>query len=945
MVTDLTSLQTLAMLIFTTVKQWSRRKDDLMDSMKKLAIRNINDAVKNDSLIIFVGAGVSANSGLPKWSELIDEFKSDLKLGKDESNYLKIAQYYYDEVGKQKYFQKITSIFQPHINARPNKIHDQIFRITPRHIITTNYDSLLESKMNSTISKYEVIKKDMDIPYSKAGHYLIKMHGDLKEKNIVLKEDDYLDYENNFYMISTLIKALIMNNTVLFIGYSLNDSTFNSIFRMIQKGFKGNAQKAYFFSVDKQNTAEIEYYKKKGIQVIISEKQSGGEKQRDAGRCTVDFLKQINSDTTLKPTTSEQLWNNISFLDELSFIDTNNVAKYTGLTLFPSTKLNWSSREADSLNIVQNKDITEFLETKTLFNKFEDFNRTRKYQFKQNPVLSEGYKLYMENRYEDAKKYFREIANKAFIQQDYWNYLIAEFNVKNIYLFQEDNHSSLNSNNDIDDLDKVVTSLSSNGDTQTRKSCIFFRDEIKHWGFINKQAFKINNLLDKLRYERVNYQSGGLNINSNLQNAQIEFRSLMAFIKANCICVFQYEEFKEVVNRYFECLLIAYDNSNYHPNRIGELNTASSIINNLSLNDVKDIVPYLNIDNAQTLMKSYKLSKIRVEKDAIDYLLSTISTLSKKIQKGINLSDFNLLINYISFLSMVKLDDINVIIPLLSNYPIIVGSFSPLGRMLTILVSGKNLIKVTNYEKLIKIIDSHLNKIIKKSLIESFNDNFRLYALLMQKLTDNNSKQLFIRADSLGEKLSWINNNSNKLTKIVDYKYLLYYLYQYFDQDLKKLVDQILVKYEKLDCSKLDLHFIETLVMGKVYTFDSKKKMILNFEIKNVNKKPEQTILYPDPRKQAISDLFRLIQQGYFTLNEIKEKLNLQTIRGTFPEVDWTLLNDHSEQVILKLVKGYTFSLARKKFGTSEEKKKYFDDWLLKQGRENKIKYFDKNPE
>lgn len=916
-----------------------------MNSMKSLAIQNINNAIKDDSLIIFVGAGVSANSGLPKWSDLISEFKGDLNLREDKNNYLKIAQYYYDTVGKQKYFQKIISIFQQHKNAQPNGIHDQIFRITPKHIITTNYDSLLESKMNSTISKYEVIKKDMDIPYSKAGHYLIKMHGDLKEKNIVLKEDDYLDYENNFYMISTLIKALIMNNTVLFIGYSLNDSTFNSIFRMIQKGFKGNAQKAYFFTVDKQNTAEIEYYKKKGIQVIISEKQSGGEKQRDVGRCTVDFLKQINSDTTLKPTTSEQLWNNISFLDELSFIDTNDVAKYSGLTLFPSTKLNWSSREADSLNIVQNKDITEFLETKTLFNKFEDFNRTKKYQFKQNPVLSEGYKLYKENRYEDAQKKFREIANKAFIQQDYWNYLIAEFNVKNIYLFQEDNHSSLNSNNDIDDLDKVVTSLSSNGDTQTRKSCIFFRDEIKHWGFINKQAFKINNLLDELRYERVNYQSGGLNINSNLQNAQIEFRSLMAFIKANCICVFQYEEFKEVVNRYFECLLIAYDNSNYHPNRIGELNTASSIINNLSLNDVKDIVPYLDIKNAKTLMKNYELSKIKLEKNAVKYLLTKISNLSQKLQRRNNFYDRNQLINYISFLSMVKLDDINVIIPLLSNYPIIVGSVSPLGRMLTILVSGKNLIKVTNYEKLIKIIDSHLNEIIAKDLIDESNDNFRLYSLLMKKLNNNDSKHLFITTDSLGEKLSWINSNSNKLKNIIKYRYLLSYLYQYFSQDLKKTVNQILVKYEKLDCSEINIDFIVDLIISNIYTFDSKKNKILSFETQAVNNESEKVISWPDPRKEAIKNLFLLIKQRYFTSREIKEKLNLQTIRGTFPEVDWTLLNNHSEQVILKLVKGYTFSLARKKFGTSEEKKKYFDDWLLKQGRENKIKYFDKNPE
>lgn len=112
-----------------------------------------------------------------------------------------------------------------------------------------------------------------------------------------------------------------------------------------------------------------------------------------------------------------------------------------------------------------------------------------------------------------------------------------------------------------------------------------------------------------------------------------------------------------------------------------------------------------------------------------------------------------------------------------------------------------------------------------------------------------------------------------------------------------------------------------------------------------MNNESEKVISWPDPRKEAIKNLFLLIKQRYFTSREIKEKLNLQTIRGTFPEVDWTLLNNHSEQVILKLVKGYTFSLARKKFGTSEEKKKYFDDWLLKQGRENKIKYFDKNPE
>ena len=72
------------------------------------------------------------------------------------------------------------------------------------------------------------------------------MHGDFSKKNIVLKEDDYSDYHLNFPMISTLIQSLIMNHTLLFVGYSLSDSTFNSIFRMIQNTFKLDAKMLIF---------------------------------------------------------------------------------------------------------------------------------------------------------------------------------------------------------------------------------------------------------------------------------------------------------------------------------------------------------------------------------------------------------------------------------------------------------------------------------------------------------------------------------------------------------------------------------------------------------------------------------------------------------------------------------------------------------------------------
>ena len=69
-----------------------------------MIIKHINDAIDNNSLLIFVGAGVSANSKLPSWGELISEFRSEMDI--QETDYLKIAQYYFDSVGQQKYLQK-----------------------------------------------------------------------------------------------------------------------------------------------------------------------------------------------------------------------------------------------------------------------------------------------------------------------------------------------------------------------------------------------------------------------------------------------------------------------------------------------------------------------------------------------------------------------------------------------------------------------------------------------------------------------------------------------------------------------------------------------------------------------------------------------------------------------------------------------------------------------
>jgi len=96
-------------------------------------IKHIVEALNQDKLIIFVGAGVSKNSGLPDWSELIKCFKDELNIV-EETDYLKIAQYYYDTFGQQKYLDKIVEILGKKTNVMPNSIHDEIFKLKPNRV-------------------------------------------------------------------------------------------------------------------------------------------------------------------------------------------------------------------------------------------------------------------------------------------------------------------------------------------------------------------------------------------------------------------------------------------------------------------------------------------------------------------------------------------------------------------------------------------------------------------------------------------------------------------------------------------------------------------------------------------------------------------------------------------------------------------------------------------
>ena len=199
------------------------------------SLQIIQEARNNDRLVIFVGAGVSANSGIPTWGTLIKRIAEKIKYKSENkdysaSEYLRIPQYFYNKrKNNAEYYSFIEGTLKCD-DALSNPIDELILELLPHHIITTNYDHLLENTQGINKNLYSVVCKDKHLIEKSNNRYLIKMHGDLSDiKNIVLKESDYINYEQNRPLISTFIKALLISHTFLFVGYSLNDNNLNLI--------------------------------------------------------------------------------------------------------------------------------------------------------------------------------------------------------------------------------------------------------------------------------------------------------------------------------------------------------------------------------------------------------------------------------------------------------------------------------------------------------------------------------------------------------------------------------------------------------------------------------------------------------------------------------------------------------------------------------------------
>ncbi len=193
--------------------------------------------------IVFLGAGASASclsqngKKPPGWSLFLEELKAQMPIG---ANTVEIE----DFISKEKYLDAAEIILNKISPAdftriiremlltprfQHSSIHESILKIDPKIVVTTNYDDIYDNYCRTGMAHegYNICKyydKHLVADLRSPIRLVVKAHGCVTDPSqIVLSRSQYFKERQTNIAFYSVLDALFLTHTLLFIGYSISD--------------------------------------------------------------------------------------------------------------------------------------------------------------------------------------------------------------------------------------------------------------------------------------------------------------------------------------------------------------------------------------------------------------------------------------------------------------------------------------------------------------------------------------------------------------------------------------------------------------------------------------------------------------------------------------------------------------------------------------------------
>jgi len=641
-------------------------------------------------LVVFVGAGVSCNvEGMPDWNSLIQSMAKAIDYSKCTScrhksetceetcllrndfssdEFLKIPQYVFNADPKL-YDQVLTeSISSDVVVDAP--LSSAIFDINPVHIITTNYDQLLESSKNVFREQYQVIVNDKDLLNSNKSKYIIKMHGDLSQhESIVLKEQDYLDYSQKHVLLELFIKSLLTDHIVLFLGYSLNDYNIKLIISWLnymrsQNGALEEDQRVGYIVLDETEINEIQesYFNCNNIGVIninaIQPMQDIPESlTTEKGQRLYSFLRVI-SDPALEESMAS-IENTVQFMDQYSFVSYEHILKLLYVKKYDVTDSQLRLFEKDDytrLTEYMTSNTTEAKKLKQLFVNsgivsmlYFDMKDTKRFSIgssSENTLFQDRlYSLYIQNKYDELKALLEDYPEAFSLLEKHFYQSIVDG-----YSEILDEHSSI----DISKLrtDQKVAYLHNAAAIEALKTRRIDTSKAKH--FIQniaspkekslfahyldiydgntKKCLAMQTALEKLKKDvsdRYTVHFGGTSCSKVYEIKRLAMTEY--FFYYNYHILHQgFSDLKKYFRPYIEAIICSNSDAAEAPSHFGDMEITNEKYH-ISCIDFDIITKFISSKELNTLITTYNVKKLNVDTNEVEFLVECFKNLSHSI--------------------------------------------------------------------------------------------------------------------------------------------------------------------------------------------------------------------------------------------------------------------------------------------------------------------------